>query len=187
MSWIENSLNSQGEYCSKTPMKIYAPMCIDQRLLARRNSLNCRSNPKSKHCCYSAVKYALLSMGLVDHRLGGARGYMAAKELKKEGWKEKSCAARKKPVVGMVCTYRGYTNNNGHAEVWRRCPSTGKMGWYYGISCSQKPLRLGCFSCKLKESQRLTTKVKGAKNKVVQRKKIKSKLVAKAAAKSYSL
>lgn len=109
----------------------------------------CRQNPTHKHCCFSAVKYALLDMGLVENYLPGEHAKSAAKMLAKEGWTEKSCDAQAEPTVGMVCTFSGFTRGSGHAEIWKPCPGTGKMGWYYGFSCKPQATRRGCFSCKV--------------------------------------
>lgn len=110
----------------------------------------CTSHPTAKHCCYSAVKYALLNMGLTKTRLGGASGYMAAGQLKNLGWSEVGCGASRNPSVGMVCSYHGYTGGNGHAEVWKKCPGSKGNGWYYGAACSSHVVGKGCFSCKVK-------------------------------------
>ena len=167
MDWLEGF--SAVEFACEDPTPPSSLICYDKQAVLKRKAYSCRKNPNEKHCCYSAVKSKLLQMGLVDHRLGGLHGYLAARELKKEGWKEKTCNARKNPTLGMVCSYRGYTDGHGHAEVWSRCPKTNKLGWYYGISCKPQPLKLGCFSCKVKPSHAQAKSQRAIHNRVARR------------------
>jgi hypothetical protein len=146
--YVDNSGDDEWEYLTTNEAR--AGHRHSLKRISKGGGSYCTKHPTAKHCCYSAVKYALQQMGLVNHRLGGASGYMAARELAREGWHEVGCKAAKNPKVGMVCSYHGYTGGNGHAEVWKKCPGSGRMGWYYGASCSSSIVGGGCFSCKVK-------------------------------------
>lgn len=111
----------------------------------RRGGSYCTTHPRSRHCCFSAVKGLLLSMGLVNHRLKGVSASAAASQLR-SGWKEVGCGIRHGGNIprGTTCTQRG--RRHGHVETWNgRC-------WYYGARCAgptPDSRGLRCFSCKV--------------------------------------